>query len=61
MPGPRELLLILVLVLIFFGAGKLPKVMSELGKGLSAFKDGLNKKDSEKDTSETVKEIKKDK
>ena len=45
MPGPRELILILILVLIFFGAGKLPKVMSELGKGLSAFKDGLNKKD----------------
>ncbi len=37
-----ELILILFLVLILFGAGKLPKVMSELGKGLKAFRDGMN-------------------
>lgn len=37
-----ELILILFLVLILFGAGKLPKVMSELGKGLKAFRDAMN-------------------
>ena len=37
-----ELILILFLVLILFGAGKLPKVMSELGRGLKAFRDGMN-------------------
>jgi len=37
-----ELILILCLVLILFGAGKLPKVMSELGRGLKAFRDGMN-------------------
>ncbi len=37
-----ELLLILCLVLILFGAGKLPKVMSELGRGLKAFRDAMN-------------------
>ena len=30
-----ELLLILLIVFVLFGAGKLPKVMSELGKGLN--------------------------
>lgn len=43
--GVWELLLILAIVLVIFGAGKLPKVMSDLGKGVNAFKKGLNEKD----------------
>tara|TARA_Y100001960_G_C14781621_1_gene887270 strand:+ start:8732 stop:8893 length:162 start_codon:yes stop_codon:yes gene_type:complete len=39
--GFAELALLVVLVLILFGAGKLPKVMSDLGKGVSSFKKGL--------------------
>ncbi len=34
-----KLLLILLLVLIIFGAGKLPKVMADLGKGLRNFRE----------------------
>ena len=41
-----NLLVILVIVLIIFGAGKLPKVMGDLGKGLRSFRDGLNEKES---------------
>lgn len=52
--GFTELALILVLVLILFGAGKLPKVMSDLGKGVASFKKGL------KDETEEKKENKKD-
>lgn len=33
--------LLLVIVLVVFGAGRLPQVMGDLGKGLRAFKDGL--------------------
>jgi len=36
-----QLLVILLIVLVIFGAGKLPQVMSDLGKGLKAFKEGL--------------------
>lgn len=36
--GTSELMIILVLVLIVFGAGKLPQVGAALGKGLSSFK-----------------------
>lgn len=43
--GVWELLLILAIVLVIFGAGKLPRVMSDLGKGVNAFKKGLNEKD----------------
>lgn len=35
-----HLVLLVVIVLIIFGAGKLPKVMADLGKGLKSFKDG---------------------
>ncbi len=38
--GPLEIGLILIIVLIFFGVGKLPQVGSALGKGLRAFKRG---------------------
>lgn len=37
--GPTELLLILALVMIIFGAGKLPQVFSALGKGVKEFRD----------------------
>lgn len=41
-----HLLIILLIILVLFGAGKLPQVMSDLGKGLKAFKNSLN--DNEK-------------
>lgn len=37
-----QLLVILVIVFIFFGSGKLPNVMSDLGKGLKSFKNAAN-------------------
>ncbi len=40
-----HLLIVLLIILVLFGAGKLPQVMSDLGRGLRAFKDGMNDKD----------------
>ncbi len=37
--GPMELGLVLVLVLILFGAGKLPQVFESFGKGIKSFRD----------------------
>ncbi len=45
--GPWEYIIILVVVMIFFGAGKLPTVLGQMGKGVKAFKDGMNEKDAE--------------
>jgi len=45
--GTSELIIILILVLIIFGAGKLPQVGKSLGQGLRNFKDGM--KDGEKE------------
>ncbi len=39
--GVWELVLILAIVLLVFGAGKLPKVMNDIGKGIKSLKDGL--------------------
>lgn len=36
-----HILLLLVVVLVLFGAGKLPNVMGDLGKGIRSFKEGL--------------------
>lgn len=38
MPGMWELLLILAIVLIFFGVGKLPKVLKSMGEGVREFR-----------------------
>jgi sec-independent protein translocase protein TatA len=39
--GTPELLIILVVVLLVFGIGRISKIGSELGKGISAFRSGL--------------------
>lgn len=36
-----HLLLILIIVFVIFGAGKLPRVMGDVGKGVRALRDGL--------------------
>ena len=46
--GHWESILILVIVLIFFGAGKLPKVAGEIAKGIKSFRQGLKDDKKEK-------------
>jgi sec-independent protein translocase protein TatA len=48
--GAGQLLIILVIILVLFGAGKLPQVMSDLGKGLKSFREGM--KDSKDENSD---------
>ena len=39
--GIGKIILILVIVLIIFGAGKLPQVMGDIGKGIKNLKEGM--------------------
>lgn len=39
--GTQELLIVLALIMIVFGAGKLPQIGSSLGKGVRNFKQGV--------------------
>ena len=41
-PGPMELILLLVIVLIIFGPGKLPDIGNAVGKGIREFRKASN-------------------
>ena len=54
MPGlPRgaELIVILVIILLLFGPGRIGKLAAELGKGIKAFRDGLGRDKQEDEVS----------
>lgn len=46
--GPLEIIIILVIVLLIFGVGKLPQVGDALGKGIRAFRKGQSGEEEEK-------------
>jgi len=46
--GMPELIIILVIIVIIFGAGKLPEIGSGLGKGIKNFKKATKDEDKEK-------------
>ncbi len=46
--GPMELLLILAIVVVIFGATRLPQLGRGLGEGITNFRDGLKSKDENK-------------
>lgn len=43
--GVPELMIILVIIILLFGVGRIGKVAGELGSGIRAFRDGLKTKD----------------
>ena len=43
--GTTELVIILVIVLLIFGVGRIGKLGEELGKGVSAFRQGVKEDD----------------
>lgn len=51
--GVSEILLIVLVVLLFFGGKKIPEMMKGLGKGVRSFKEGMN--EIEKDIKEDIK------
>jgi len=56
--GPTELIIILFIVLIIFGAGKLPEIGGALGKGIKNFKKATREVDEIDITPPAPKEIK---
>jgi sec-independent protein translocase protein TatA len=49
--GPLELVLILLVVLLLFGAKRLPELGRSLGSGMKEFKDSVTGKDGDSDAS----------
>ena len=48
--GMQELIIILVIILIIFGAGKLPEIGGALGKGIRNFKKSISEQPDNKET-----------
>ncbi len=51
---PMHLILILVIVLIIFGPGKLPQIGEGLGKSIRGFKKAMSEKDESKEESKAI-------
>ena len=43
--GMPELIVILAIIMIIFGANKIPQMMEGMGKGIRSFKNGVNPKE----------------
>ena len=49
LPRGAEWVVILIIILLLFGPGRIGRVAGELGKGIKAFRDGLSSPDEKKD------------
>lgn len=58
--GPLQIVLIAIVVLVLFGRGKVSSLMGEFGKGITAFKKGINESTAEVAKTEEKVEEKKD-
>ena len=57
--GPMELTIILVIILIVFGAGKIPEIGSGLGKGIKNFKNSISGEPSAEEKEDEPEKIEK--
>jgi sec-independent protein translocase protein TatA len=58
-PGPWEIILVVLVVLLLFGGRKIPELMRGIGKGVKEFKEGIAEDD--KNDSDDSKDKKEDK
>ena len=59
--GMPELIIILIIILIIFGAGKLPEIGSGIGKGIKNFKKASNEPQAEIEAPNDKKDTESDK
>ena len=54
--GTTELIIILVIVILLFGVGRIGKIAGELGSGIKAFRSGMKEEEAEEGQEEADKE-----
>ena len=52
--SPWHLIILLVIVLLLFGSGKISALMGDVAKGIKSFKKGLAEDDTEEETAKTI-------
>ena len=52
LPRGAEWVVILIIVLLLFGPGRIGRIAGELGKGIKAFRDGIANKDEETESTD---------
>lgn len=57
--GPTELIIILIIVILLFGVGRISKIAGELGSGIKAFREGLTDAVDEKQPPQKVEQAEK--
>lgn len=53
-PGWMQILLVVLLIVLLFGRGKISEFMGDLAKGIKSFKTGLSDEDKDKDGTRTI-------
>ena len=51
-PGPLQLIIVLVIVLLLFGRNKIPQLMGDVAKGIKSFKKGMKEEENKEDNKE---------
>ncbi len=51
-PGPLQIIIVILLIMVLFGAGRIPSIMENLAKGVNSFKKGLKDDGSDNAPSE---------
>ena len=54
-PGPLQILIVVLLILVVFGASRLPFIAENLAKGIQSFKKGLKEDDPPKSVADQSK------
>ena len=50
-PSIWQLLIVLVIVLLLFGRGKIPQLMGDMARGIKSFKKGMSEEEKKEDNS----------
>ncbi|MGE4312810.1 MAG: twin-arginine translocase TatA/TatE family subunit [Pseudobdellovibrionaceae bacterium] len=50
-PSLFQILIVVVLVMLLFGAGKLPRIMGDMAEGIKSFKRGMKDEEADKKSS----------
>lgn len=58
-PGPLQILLIILVILLLFGGKRIPQIMGDMAKGITAFKKGLKDDGGDEGKQEQTKSVEK--